>query len=84
MNSRVELEIIRLCCEAAPYLMPEQAIINQLVVRLRPPVPVAEIKTALRTLETNLQIAGQVTQDSGTVYQVTSRGKHRLFEAENV
>jgi hypothetical protein len=81
--SDIELEVLRLNREANGYQMPEQAIINQLTVRLRPPPTVLEIKTALRNLETNLQILGVRTEDA-VKYGNTSRGTARLAEAEMV
>jgi len=81
--STIELEVLRLCREAHGYQMPETAITNQLILRLRPPPLVSEVKLALKNLETNLQVIGVRAEDE-IKYSITSRGTARLIEAETV
>jgi len=81
LNVRLELDILRLCREAQPYQLPEQAIINQLLVRVRPPPLVTEIAAALRSLEEKMQVLG-IRTDDGIKYQASPIGAARLIQAE--
>ena len=81
MSVSLELEILRLCREANPYQLPEQAITNQLLVRVRPPPLVSEIAVALRSLEEKLQVLG-IRTDDGIKYQASPIGAARLIQAE--
>lgn len=82
MSFALKLEILRLLKESKPYMMPEPAVLNQLAVRVRPPVTPTEIREVIKDLETNHRIVGITGEDGVARYKITAAGEATIAEAE--
>lgn len=81
MNFALKLDVLRLLSEAKPYMMPLSAIINQLTVRVRPPVTQAEMRAAIAELETQRRVIGITGEDGEARFKITAAGEATLAEA---
>lgn len=77
----LKLDVLRILKDCGEYLLPEEALFNQMRARVRPPPTTAELKEALGDLDKKLYVLG-IREDDEIKWKVTERGLVELLEAE--